>query len=65
MSDLRLNIIKQAKLSFVQYGIRSVAVDDICSSLRISKKTFYTEFAKKEDLVAVVHRELIGVELLL
>lgn len=37
-----------------QYGIKSVSVDDICSRLNISKKTFYVYFTQKKDLVDAV-----------
>ena len=36
---------------FLKYGLRSVSVDDICREMRISKKTFYTIFKSKEELV--------------
>lgn len=38
----------------MQFGIRSISIDDICNDLRISKKTFYQIFPKKEDLVEAV-----------
>lgn len=48
---MRENIIQIALSQFHQLGIRSVSVDDICATLRISKKTFYQYFKKKEDLI--------------
>jgi len=36
---------------FLKYGLRSVSVDDICSEMRISKKTFYNIFKTKEMLL--------------
>ena len=58
---MRENIIQLAISQFHQLGIRNVSVDDICSSLRISKKTFYQHFNKKEDLIEeiirAVHKE--------
>lgn len=51
---LRQDIIKLAKEKFVRYGIRSVSIDDICNELHISKKTFYTYFSQKVDLVSEV-----------
>jgi AcrR family transcriptional regulator len=44
-------IIQLAVSQFHQLGIRNVSVDDICATLRISKKTFYQHFRKKEDLI--------------
>lgn len=47
-------IVQAASKMFEQFGIRSVSVDNVCSELRISKKTFYTHFPQKEDLVDAV-----------
>jgi len=46
--------IETAANLFKQYGIRSVTVDNVCEELRISKKTFYTYFPQKEDLVDAI-----------
>lgn len=44
---------------FMQYGLRSVSMDDIAAALGISKKTIYHFFSDKDDLVdAVVKDEL-------
>lgn len=48
------NIVQTAARLFEQYGIRSVSIDNVCSELRISKKTFYNYFPQKEDLVEAV-----------
>jgi AcrR family transcriptional regulator len=47
-------IIQTAARLFEQFGIRSISIDNVCSELRISKKTFYTFFPQKEDLVDAV-----------
>jgi len=47
-------IISTASRLFEQFGIRSVSIDNVCAELRISKKTFYTYFPQKEDLVEAV-----------
>ena len=39
---------------FMQYGLRSVSMDDIAASLGMSKKTIYQFFSDKDDLVDVV-----------
>jgi AcrR family transcriptional regulator len=44
-------IVSTASRLFEQFGIRSISIDNVCRELRISKKTFYTYFAQKEDLV--------------
>lgn len=54
MGNLRLSIIKTAETEFVKFGIRSVSIDDLCNILHISKKTFYTEFKQKDELVSLV-----------
>ena len=43
----------------MQYGIRSVSMDDIATALGMSKKTIYQYFADKDDLVAAVVEEVI------
>jgi len=47
-------IINTAGRLFEQFGIRSVSIDNVCNELHISKKTFYTYFPQKEDLVDAV-----------
>jgi len=39
---------------FLQYGIRSVSMDDIANTLGMSKKTIYQYFADKNELVDAV-----------
>jgi AcrR family transcriptional regulator len=44
---------------FMQYGLRSVSMDDIANSLGISKKTIYQFYADKDNLVeAVVENQI-------
>lgn len=47
-------IIQTACKMFEQFGIRSISIDNVCSELHISKKTFYIHFPQKEDLVDAV-----------
>ena len=49
---------------FMEYGIRNVSIDTICNELRISKKTFYSYFKQKEELVDAIltYDEKINVE---
>ncbi|HLP04253.1 MAG TPA: TetR/AcrR family transcriptional regulator [Paludibacter sp.] len=54
MKDLSESIVMTATRLFEQYGIRSVSIDNVCNEIRISKKTFYTCFPQKEDLVDAV-----------
>ena len=50
-TDLRTKILKTAGELFFKFGIRSVSIDDICAELHISKKTFYTVFKQKDELI--------------
>jgi AcrR family transcriptional regulator len=43
---------------FSKYGLKSVSIDDICSQLGISKKTFYNYYRQKSDLIADVLNEI-------
>lgn len=54
MDQLQESILQTAARMFHQKGIRNVSIDEICSELRISKKTFYTHFQQKEELVDAV-----------
>jgi AcrR family transcriptional regulator len=53
-TDIRRNIQKAAAKLFLKYGLRSVSIDDICNELHISKKTFYSYFSQKEELIESV-----------
>jgi TetR/AcrR family transcriptional regulator, cholesterol catabolism regulator len=47
-------ILFKAEELFMQYGIRSVSMDDIANNLGMSKKTLYQYFADKDELVDAV-----------
>ena len=47
-------ILLKAEELFMQYGIRSVSMDDISNNLGMSKKTLYQYFADKDELVEAV-----------
>jgi AcrR family transcriptional regulator len=47
-------ILKKAEELFMQFGIRSVSMDDIANHLGMSKKTLYQYFADKDELVSGV-----------
>ena len=60
MEQLISNRIKQKAHDLVmQYGIRSVSMDDIAKALGISKKTIYQYFADKDELVEAVIKDKI------
>ena len=54
MDEQKELILQTASKLFTQSGIRNVSIDDVCSELRISKKTFYIHFSQKEDLVDAI-----------
>jgi AcrR family transcriptional regulator len=47
-------ILIKAEELFMQFGIRSVSMDDIANHLGMSKKTLYQYFADKDELVEAV-----------
>lgn len=51
-------IIERVAKLFCEYGIRSVTMDDIARTLTISKKTLYSYFDDKEELVWAVLKHL-------
>jgi len=56
-------ILIKAEELFMQYGIRSVSMDDIANSLGMSKKTLYQYYADKDELVeAVVDGHIKGIQ---
>ncbi|MBZ5858673.1 TetR/AcrR family transcriptional regulator [Flavihumibacter profundi] len=56
MADLdnKERILTKSRELFMQYGIRSISMDDIASSMGMSKKTIYQYFADKDELVNAV-----------
>lgn len=54
-----IRIKEKAHSLFMQYGLRSVSMDDIAASLGMSKKTIYQYYADKDELIeAVISQEL-------
>ncbi len=52
--ETKERILIKARELFIQYGIRSVSMDDIANNLGMSKKTLYQFFADKDELVDAV-----------
>ena len=48
---MKENIVLKASALFIQRGFKSVTMDDLAEVLGISKKTLYTHFDNKEQLV--------------
>lgn len=52
--ETKKRIQEKAHELFMRYGVRSVSMDDIASSLGMSKKTIYQYFSDKDELVDAV-----------
>ena len=52
--DPKERILVKAGEMYIQYGIRSVSMDDIANNLGMSKKTLYQYYADKDELVYAV-----------
>lgn len=52
--DISIRIREKAHDLFMQYGLRSVSMDDIANALGMSKKTIYQYYADKDELIGVV-----------
>lgn len=59
MTDTKERIQKAAHGLVMQYGIRSISMDDIAANLGMSKKTIYQYFKDKDELVEAVVNEVI------
>lgn len=51
MDEIKKAILDKSTELFMQRGCRTVSIDEICAELRMSKKTFYQYFSKKEILI--------------
>ncbi len=52
---MREQITRKAAALFTQYSVRSITMDEIAGSMGISKKTLYTWFTDKNELVETVY----------
>lgn len=51
---MREELLENISELFLKYGLRSTSMDDICSHLKISKKTLYQYFTNKDDVAEQV-----------
>lgn len=58
--DTGNRILKTAHDLFMQYGIRTISMDDIAQKLGVSKKTIYQYYKDKDELVEEVVKQEIG-----
>ena len=59
ITDTSERIRQKAHDLFMQYGLRSVSMDDIANALGISKKTIYLYYADKDKLIDEVVTAII------
>jgi AcrR family transcriptional regulator len=52
--EVKDRILGAAEELFLQYGFRSVSMDDIARHLAVSKKTIYQFFSDKDEIVCMV-----------
>ncbi len=50
VDDARARILEKAEQCFLTHGYSRVTMDDIATELRMSKKTLYRHFSRKEEL---------------
>lgn len=60
--EVRDKIIEKAGELMLQYGIRTVTMDDISRDLGISKKTIYQYFKDKKDLINRITEVNLNIE---
>lgn len=58
-TSLRNRILESSRQRFFAEGFSRISVDEISSSLGISKKTFYKVFSSKEDLLKQVIEQML------
>src|SRR3954468_18345284 len=58
-TDTSERIKMKAHELFMQYGLRSVSMDDIANNMGISKKTIYQYYTDKDQLVEAVVAAII------
>lgn len=53
MNDVKKKILTKSSELFVKQGVRKTSMDEISSSLSISKRTVYECFRSKEELLKI------------
>jgi AcrR family transcriptional regulator len=62
VDQVLISIFSVAQNLFFERGIKSVSIEDICSKIGISKKTFYKYFESKEALLLEIAKKYIETE---
>lgn len=63
IDETKEKILKHSGELFMQYGVRSVTMDDVAREVSMSKKTLYQYFDNKDELVGEVAKRHINEEL--
>lgn len=58
-TDTEQRILAKARELFFHFGIKSVSMDDIAKDLGISKKTLYTHYKDKNEIVSIIMESLL------
>src|SRR5215831_17373889 len=53
-AERREELMNAAQVLFLKHGVRPVTIDQITSSARVAKGTFYLYFSSKEDILAAL-----------
>ena len=52
-------ILRTAKILFMQFGFKRVSVEEICRTANVSKMTFYKYFANKTELIKALIEKMM------
>ncbi len=55
---MKIDILHKAADMFLEYGFKSVTMDDLAAEMRVSKKTIYEHYNNKSDLVEAVAQHI-------
>lgn len=58
-SNTKSKIIKHLRNKFIRSGFQNFKMEDIAAELKISKKTIYTEFTSKKELIRTAFANMI------
>ncbi|WP_161603032.1 TetR/AcrR family transcriptional regulator [Pedobacter arcticus] len=56
---METRILEKARELFFFFGVKSITMDDLCKHLGISKKTLYTYYKDKNELVHLIMGDLL------
>lgn len=56
--EIKKRIIDKAEELFLQYGIKNISMDELASSIGVSKRTIYENFKDKEDVLLTLISQL-------